>query len=182
MDWVPRSLRRQARRINDASHELAGELGRCPTVSELASKLGANHEDFQRSVDELQNLQLESLQSQAEGGTGENLLLASRLEEDPFQTTCHAEIHHLLDMALSGLGKKEGEVLRLYYLEELTMTEIGALLGICESRVSQIRVAALTHLRARLIFQPPCQRIVSTTVWKVTNILPTGRYYTSSPL
>jgi RNA polymerase sigma factor for flagellar operon FliA len=76
--------------------------------------------------------------------------VATRLEEDPFQTTLRTELRVLLSGAIEELDTKERQVLGLYYLEELTMKEVGVIMGVGESRVSQIHTAALLGLRARL--------------------------------
>ncbi len=159
MDWGPRNLRQKARRLEQASRELTGELGHVPSAPEIASKLGLPIEDFQRLLGDLNGLRLESLHIWSEEGVGEkDVPVASRPEEDPFQITFRLEMRHLLQEALSELDGKEGAVLGLYYLEEFTMKEIGEMLGIGESRVSQIHAAALRHLRSRLArfqFFPP---------------------------
>ena len=156
MDWSPRNLRRQARRVEKASHELMGELGHSPSVSEIASKLGLPLEDLHRLLDEFRGLALVSLHACSEERTREEgLPIAFRPEEDPFQMTVRQEIRHFLEEGLSQLDEKEREVLALYYLEELTMKKIGKILGIGESRVSQVHAAALVHLRSLLVlFQP----------------------------
>ena len=159
LDWGPRNLRQQARRLEQASRELTGELGHLPSGSEIASKLGLPIEDFQRLLGDLDGLRLESLHHWAGEETREqHVPVAIRPEEDPFQTTFRLEIRHLLGEALSELDGREGTVLGLYYLEEFTMKRIGEILGIDESRVSQIHAAALRHLRSRLrrfYFFPP---------------------------
>ena len=151
MDWGPRSLRQKARRLEQASRELTSELGQIPSRLELASKLRLPIEDFQRLLGDLNGLQLESLHIGSEEGTGQqNVLVAFRPEEDPFQMTFRLELRLLLKEALSELDGKEGAVVGLYYLREFTMKEIGGFLGIGESRVSQIHAAAMGHLRSHL--------------------------------
>lgn len=153
LDWSPRSLRQKARRLERASHELTGELGHSPSTSEIASKLSVPIEDLHRLQGELRGLGLRSLHIWSEEGTEEEgLPLAFRPEEDPFQMTFRREVRDLLGETLSKLEEKERQVLGFYYLEELTMKKIGKILGIGESRVSQIRAPALVHLRSRLLF------------------------------
>ena len=178
MDWGPRNLRRQARRFERASRELTAELGHFPSESEIASKLGLPIEDFQLLLGELRGLRLESLHIWSEEGNGEgNLPTAFRPEEDPFEMTFRWEIRHLLGEALSELDEREGDVLGLYYLEELTMKKIGKILGIDESRVSQIHAVALVHLRSRLVpFQPRCLNPASVTPVKAGDVSPTERH------
>jgi RNA polymerase sigma factor FliA len=152
MDWSPRNLRRQARRIEDARRDLAATLGRAPGEPELAAHLAMPLAEFQHLLGELRGLDLGSLQFGSEEGTAEDTIsaLATRPEDDPFQQTFRAEIRTLLEQAIDELDAKERQVLALYYLEELTMKEVGAILNVGESRVSQIHTAALIALRARL--------------------------------
>jgi len=151
MDWGPRGLRHQARGIEQASHELTGQLGHVPSGSEIACKLGLPMEQFQRLLSDLNGLKLESLHLWFEEGTDKQAVpIACRIEEDPFQMTFQSEIRHLLREALLELDSREGTVLGLYYLEEFKMKRIGEILGVAESRVSQIHAEALRHLRSLL--------------------------------
>ncbi len=151
MDWSPRNLRRQARRIEEAVRELSADLGHAPSEPEIATKLGLPLEDFQILLGDLRSLDIGSLQAQFEA-TGEEAaaVVATRVEEDPFQTTLRTELRVLLAGAIEELDAKERQVLGLYYLEELTMKEVGVIMSVGESRVSQIHTAALIRLRARL--------------------------------
>jgi RNA polymerase sigma factor FliA len=166
MDWSPRNLRRQARRLEEASHDLIGELGHAPSSSEMASKLRLPIEDLQHLLGELGGLVLESLQTPCGERSGEESLpIASRPEEDPFQMTLRQEVRQLLEDALWKLGAKEREVLGLYYFQEVPMKKIGKILGIGESRVSQVHAAALVHLRSRLLlFQRGRLALATTTL------------------
>ena len=174
MDWAPRNLRRQAHRLEQASRELIGELGHSPSASEIASKLGLPIEDVQRLLGDLRGLRLESLQIWPDEGTGEETLpVAFRAEEDPFQMAFRLETRHLLEEALSELDEKEGDVLGLYYFEELNMKDIGMILGVGESRVSQIHAAALVHLRSLLVpFQRRCQEPASAAPASAGDVTP----------
>jgi len=152
MDWSPRNLRRQARRIEEARRDLAAQLGRGPSEPELATHLGLPLVEMQHLLGELRGLDLGSLQGTSEDGNAEDtsVALATRPEDDPFQQTFRAEVRTMLAQAIDELGEKERQVLALYYLEELTMKEVGAILHVGESRVSQIHTAALIALRSRL--------------------------------
>ena len=151
LDWSPRHLRRQSRRIENANRELAAELGRSPSEPELAERLGLSLEEFQQLLGELRGLDLGSLQIES-GETGEELaaLIAAKVEDDPFHLAARAEMRAILADAIRGLDDKERQVLGLYYLEELTMKEVGVIMDIGESRVSQIHTAALIRLRSKL--------------------------------
>ena len=152
MDWSPRHLRRQAREIEEVHRELSAQLGRAPTEPEIAERLGLELVAFQQLLGELRGLDLGSLQTQSEEGLAEEnpAVAASRPEEDPFHLTLRGEMRALLAEAIEDLDEKERQVLGLYYLEELTMKEVGMILDIGESRVSQIHTAALIRLRSRL--------------------------------
>jgi RNA polymerase sigma factor for flagellar operon FliA len=152
LDWSPRNLRRQARRIEEAHRELAALSGHAPSEPEIAVHLGLDLEDFQHLLGELRGLDLGSLHSQADDGGSDDQMsgVAFRLEEDPFNVTLRSEMRTLLSQAIDELDEKERQVLALYYLEELTMKEVGMIMNIGESRVSQIHTAALIRLRVRL--------------------------------
>jgi RNA polymerase sigma factor FliA len=152
LDWSPRNLRRQARRIEEAHRELAALSGHAPSEPEIAVHLGLDLEDFQHLLGELRGLDLGSLHSQADDGGSDDQMsgVAFRPEEDPFNVTLRSEMRTLLSQAIDELDEKERQVLALYYLEELTMKELGMIMNIGESRVSQIHTAALIRLRVRL--------------------------------
>ncbi|MGC1620216.1 MAG: FliA/WhiG family RNA polymerase sigma factor [Candidatus Acidiferrum sp.] len=152
LDWSPRDLRRQARRIEEAHRELAATLGHAASEPELATHLGLELDEFQHLLGELRGLDLGSLNTRSVEGAGDEQFsgVAIRPEEDPFGVTLRAEMRTLLSQAIDELERKERQVLALYYLEELTMKKVGLIMNIGESRVSQIRTAALIGLRARL--------------------------------
>jgi RNA polymerase sigma factor for flagellar operon FliA len=151
-DWSPRSLRQLARSVEQANRDLASELGRWPTEPEVAGKLGMKLEELQSLLGELRGLDLGSLQTRYDESDGEEVieLLSDKDGESPFQLCMRAEMLGLVARAIEGLGEKERQVLSLYYVEELTMKEVGAVMNIGESRVSQIHNAALIQVRAHL--------------------------------
>ena len=153
MDWSPRHLRRQARRIEEAHRDLKLRLGRVASEPELAKELGMKLEDFQHLLGELRGLDLGSLQAESKDPQAEEEMVTYRpggTDKDPFFLCLHGEIRSHIARALEDLDEKEKQVVTLYYLEELTMKEVGAVLGVGESRVSQIHSAAIVRLRARL--------------------------------
>ena len=128
-------------------------LGRVATEPELAKELGMSLEDFQHLLGELRGLDLGSLQAESMDPQAEEDVVSYRpggSEKDPFFLCLHGEIRSHIASALDDLDEKEKQVVTLYYLEELTMKEVGAVLGVGESRVSQIHSAAIVRLRARL--------------------------------
>ena len=153
MDWSPRHLRRQARRIEEAHRDLKLRLGRVATEPELAKELDMSLEDFQHLLGELRGLDLGSLQAESVDPQAEEEVVSYRpggSNKDPFFLCLHGEIRTHIASALGDLDEKERQVVTLYYLEELTMKEVGAVLGVGESRVSQIHSAAIVRLRSRL--------------------------------
>ena len=153
MDWSPRHLRRQARRIEEAHRDLKLRLSRVATEPELAKELGMILEDFQHLLGELRGLDLGSLQAESMDPQAEEDAVSYRpggTDKDPFFLCLHGEIRSHIASALEDLDEKEKQVVTLYYLEELTMKEVGAVLGVGESRISQIHSSAIIRLRARL--------------------------------
>ena len=152
VDWSPRALRRQARRLEQAVLSCKAKLGRDPTEPEIAAELQISLENLQQLLGDLRGLDVGSLQADAgEGAEEEGAQHRSdREEESPYHQTLRSEMNGLLESAIGELPERERQVLALYHFEELTMKEVGDVLGIGESRVSQIHTAALIRLRARM--------------------------------
>jgi RNA polymerase sigma factor FliA len=153
MDWGPRDLRRQARRIEEASQKLRAVLGRNPTEPELAHELELNLPQLQKLFGDIDALEIGSLRI-VSPDDGRELDLCECLSgdngDDPLTECLRSEMKNLLSRAISELAEKERQVLTLYYFEERTMKEIGATLGVGESRVSQIHAAAVLRLRTQM--------------------------------
>jgi len=152
VDWSPRTLRSQARRLEQAVFDCKGRLGRDPTETEIAVALEISLSQLQRLLSDLRGLDVGSLQPDSDFGNSEEALrsCASKDEEDPYHQTLRLEMQGLLTGAVDQLPVREREVLALYHFAELTMKEVGVAMGIGESRVSQIHSSAIIHLRARL--------------------------------
>lgn len=153
LDWSPRPLRRKARRIEEAQQRLRARLGYSPSESQLAEELGIGLDKFQHLLGELRGLDLRSLQSETmEEGSGRETHNNTQTEppEDAFSLCLRSEMTGLLAKAVEELPERERQLLALYYYEELTMKEAGAVLGIGEARVSQLHSAAIVRLRARM--------------------------------
>ena len=150
-DWGPRSLRAKARQLEKGRLEMSAALGRSPTDSEVAAYLGLTPPELARLLMELRALDLGSLEAT---GTSEGRELPTQHPRssaaDPFSICLRGELKSRVLQAMAGLGEKERQVLTLYYAEELTMKEVGTVLGIGESRVSQIHSAAIIRLRGWL--------------------------------
>lgn len=152
-DWAPRDLRRQARRIEQTQSTLRNTLGRSPTEEETAQALNLSLEQYYELLGTLNGLALGSLDSTADHDGSQDELatyVPYAPDEDPFFICAKSEMREVLASALEDLPKRERDVLVLYYYEELTLKEVGAVLGVVESRVSQLRSAAVLRLRSRM--------------------------------
>jgi RNA polymerase sigma factor for flagellar operon FliA len=153
LDWSPRPLRKKARQLEQAHQRLRAQFGRPATEPELAIELGMELKELQRLLGDLRGLDLGSLQDEFTVSGQERESLAAPVEgpdQEPFAQCLQGELRDLLSRAVNELQPRERQVLSLYYFEELTMKEVGAVLGVGEARVSQIHSAALVRLRARM--------------------------------
>jgi len=152
VDWSPRALRRQARRLEQAISDCKARLGRDRTEPEIAAELNITLESLQQLLGDLRGLDIGSLQSESNDSPGGEAPQPRAVgeESDPYQQALHSEMNGLLDRAIGELPDRERQVLALYHYEELTMKEVGAVPKIGESRVSQIHTAALLRLRVRM--------------------------------
>lgn len=151
-DWGPRDLRRKARYIETVVRQLWTTLGRNPQEEEIAQAMGVELQDLQQTLWQLRSLELGSiaLSQEEEDSSDRVLALAAGDELNPFHICARTEQREKLAQAINMLGEREQLVLSLYYFEELSMKEIGRVLGVVESRVSQIHTAAIIKLRALL--------------------------------
>jgi RNA polymerase sigma factor for flagellar operon FliA len=153
LDWVPRSLRRKKKDIEGAYHALEQQMGRAATDEEVAVHLGMPLEELHKNLDDLKGVTLGTFVEVGEDGEGESLIsfVPDPDAEDPHQIFQSSEIKDILRDAMDVLPKKEKFVVQLYYFDELTMKEIGTLLNITESRVSQLHTKAMLRLRGKLL-------------------------------
>jgi RNA polymerase sigma factor FliA len=151
-DWSPREMRRKGRLIEQAINELRGQLGRNPDELEIAEKMQLDLKSFQLLLGELNGLGIGTLHRTRIDGSNEEELayIPGKSEDCPFLRCLEGEMQRRLVDALATLPERERLVVTLYYYEELTQREIGVLLGIVESRVSQIHTSAVLRLRAAL--------------------------------
>jgi RNA polymerase sigma factor for flagellar operon FliA len=152
LDWAPRSLRRMRRDLDAATATLRHELRREPTEEEVADKMSMTPAEFDKSMDQIRTLELGAIR-QLDATTEDGLPLLELCldpEEGPDAQLHRTELRRLLAKAILELPERERQILALYYEEELTMAEIGKVIGVCESRVSQLRSLALSRLRTHL--------------------------------
>ncbi|MFQ5672367.1 MAG: FliA/WhiG family RNA polymerase sigma factor [Nitrospinales bacterium] len=155
MDWVPRSIRQKASSLDAVCQKLQAQMGRPPEHEEIASEMGISIDEFFETLNQTQTmpmLSLEELGISRDEGDARSLLdcLAGKADADP-QVQLHlSELKGIIAKAIDTLPEKERLMISLYYYEELTMKEIGEVLGITESRVSQIHSKAVLKLRTKL--------------------------------
>ncbi len=152
LDWGSRELRRKGRSIEEATQKLTQQLNRRPSEGEVAAELCMALGQYQELLGELKSLEIGSLhEMRNEDSTEEELAyVPTAPEDDPLYRCMKNEMSSQLSAAIAELPERDARVLVLYYVEEMTQKEIGAVLGLVESRVSQIRSAAVNALRARL--------------------------------
>jgi RNA polymerase sigma factor for flagellar operon FliA len=145
-------LRRKGRAVEHAIQALIGRLRRSPTDIEIAQQLNIPLAAYQQLLGELKGLEIGSLHSERSGDSDEVELdlLPGRSEDDPLFRFLDGEMRQHLTTAINDLPERERMVLTLYYYEEVNMKDIGVILGVVESRISQIHASAVLHLRARL--------------------------------
>jgi RNA polymerase sigma factor FliA len=156
MDWVPRSVRARAREIERVHAKLEHRLHRTPTDEEMARELKISTEDFQESLVKISNstvVALDELWSVSDS-SGDQISLLDTLQDpdapDPQQLLAASELKDRLADAISALPEREKLVIALYYYENLTLREIGEVLGVTESRISQLHTKAVLRLKSRL--------------------------------
>ncbi len=155
LDWVPRSIRQKASNLDAVSRKLQSKLGRLPEDEEIAKEMGVTLEEFFDTLNETRNmplLSLEDLGIARDSGDKHSLLetLEGKGDVDPQTQMRLKELKNLIAAAIDSLPEKERLMVSLYYYEELTMKEIGEVLGITESRISQIHSKAVYRLRTKL--------------------------------
>jgi RNA polymerase sigma factor FliA len=156
LDWVPRSVRSRARDIERAIGELEAKLGRVPTDEEIAGKLGITTEELDESLSEISRSSIAALDElwTIGGSGGDQVSLIDTIEDteapDPQGALSQTELREAIADAIARLPEREKLVVTLYYYEELTLREIGEVLGVTESRVSQLHTKAILRLKARL--------------------------------
>jgi len=155
MDWVPRSIRQKASAVDKVVQKLQAKLRRTPEDEEVAKEMGLSLDQFHDTLNETKSIpifSLEDLGIAKESGEQQSLLdcLAGKADADPQTQIRLIELKEIIAKAIDALPEKERLMVSLYYYEELTMKEIGAVLEITESRVSQIHSKAVYRLRTKL--------------------------------
>jgi len=156
VDWVPRSVRQKAKELESTVAALEGKLGRPATDQEISEALGISLEQYYELLSQVKGISLASLDEVWTGDPDEEgklrfgQMIEDKWSEDPGATVEDVEVKRVLAEAIDQLPERERLVIALYYYEGLTLKEIGEVLGVSESRISQIHTKAIVRLRGRL--------------------------------
>lgn len=162
LDWVPRSVRTKARTVESACFKLSQDLGRPPTNEEMAHELGLNMAEFSTLVNDATTPRLVSLSGGRQMMYGAGRLvedsesrspadsLVDLSVDDPLSSTVSGEVAEVMAAVVSRLDGRQRTVLALYCVEELTLSEIGDVLGVTESRVSQMHTRTVRAIQGEL--------------------------------
>jgi RNA polymerase sigma factor for flagellar operon FliA len=156
LDWVPRSVRTKAREIERMNAKLEHQLHRAPTDQEMAQGLEVSVEEFQESLVRISNSSVVALDElwTVSDSSGDQVSLHDTIEDPQADEPAHemdtTEMKDRLADAIARLPEREKLVVALYYYENLTLREIGEVLGVTESRVSQLHTKAVLRLKSRL--------------------------------
>jgi RNA polymerase sigma factor FliA len=152
-DWLPRSLRKNMRQLELTISQLEQQLGRPPTEKEIASKLELTLDDYYDMLGDCSGHQLVYYEDFHENESGEHFLDRFQSDDDngdPIKGLLSSDFREALIDAIESLPEREKILMSLYYEQELNLKEIGAVMGVSESRVSQLHSQAVSRLRATL--------------------------------
>ncbi|MFC7218254.1 RNA polymerase sigma factor WhiG [Streptomyces polyrhachis] len=156
LDWIPRSVRQKARAVERAYGTLEASLRRSPSEVEVAEEMGISLEELHGVFSQLSLANVVALEEllHVSSDSGDRLSLMDTLEDtaadNPVEVAEDRELRRLLARSINTLPEREKTVVTLYYYEGLTLAEIGQVLGVTESRVSQIHTKSVLQLRAKL--------------------------------
>jgi RNA polymerase sigma factor for flagellar operon FliA len=157
LDWVPRSVRQKSRELQRVYARLENELGRMPYDDEVCEKLGISQKEYEDMLSDVAPTTIISLEEAMPDRSTDSkeIRIIDTIEdpggENPLRELGFNEVKEILKETIANLPEKEKLVVALYHYEELTLKEIGVVLEISESRVSQIHSKAILKLRARLL-------------------------------
>ncbi len=156
LDWVPRSVRARAREIERTNMKLEARLQRAPTDEEMSQEMEMTLEEFQDSLLQISNSTIVALDElwSVSDSSGDSVSLLDTIPDrntpDPQAVVDQSELRDRIADAIGALPEREKLVIALYYYENLTLREIGEVLGVTESRVSQLHTKAVLRLRSKL--------------------------------
>ncbi len=154
LDWMSRTARQNGRRLEHAHTELEHRFGRTVTCGEVAEWLGMEVDELHRVADQANGISIVHLDDVQQDGSSEQGCYGDVIEDEraanPFSSLTSLELQRIVAAGIGELPEKERLVISLYYYQDLSLKEIGGMLGITESRVCQIRSKAVKQLRKRL--------------------------------
>lgn len=151
-DWLPRSVRRNQRTIDAAIHAVEQKLKRSASESEVAAEMGLSLADYQERLGDARGAQLVYLDELTGSDSEDNFLDRHAGDEnaDPERILGSERFRGALIAAIEGLPEREKQIMGMYYEHDMNLKEIGAVLGVTESRVCQLHAQAVSRLRAKL--------------------------------
>jgi RNA polymerase sigma factor for flagellar operon FliA len=153
-DWVPRSIREKAKTVERAYSKLEANLGRPATDEEMCSELGMNQEEFHDLLNKAKSISLLNIDDSASFNKGDKKLISEVMEDhralNPYTTVSQKDSREKIKEGIMTLPEKQRLVLSLYYYEDLNLKEIGQVLDVTESRVSQLHTQAIIKLKTKL--------------------------------
>lgn len=153
-DWVPRSVRDKAKLLDRTFVNLEAELGRSPTDEEVCEKLSITIDDFHDMVNQVRPVSVLSIDEAATFSSVDKKSILNLLEgcklNNPFNQLNLKSVKGIVTQSIEDLPERQRLVLSLYYYEDLNLKEIGKILRVTESRVSQLHAQAIARLRAKL--------------------------------
>ena len=153
-DWVPRSIRDKAKLLERTFSQLEADLGRSATDEEVANKLGLTMDEFHGLVYQVCPVSLLSIDNQTTFSSMDKKSMINFLEDvkvnNPFNHLQTKTLKKVITKSINSLSEKHKIILSLYYYEDLNLKEIGRVLRVTESRVSQLHAQAILRLRAKL--------------------------------
>lgn len=150
LDWASRDMRRRHKKLEAVTRDLTAILHRNPTDAEVAERMGVDLERWRQMLADLQHIGLVSMGSRREGDDLPPPDVPAKADSQPDRICARTELREALARAMQTLPERYRKVVVLYYGNDLTMKEIGGMLGINESRVSQIHKSALARMAVAL--------------------------------
>lgn len=150
LDWIPRSVRQKSKTIEETYNKLENRLGRNAKDIEVAKELNISIDELNSILQQINSFNIVSLEEKLYDSNIVNYL---KNDEDslPEDIICNRELHEVLQLSIEKLPEREKQVISLYYFNEVTYKEIGEILGISESRVSQLHSKAISRLKAKIV-------------------------------
>lgn len=145
IDWAPRYVRKNQKNISSAVSLLEDDLGRTPTEEEVCYEIGVTLEEYTKMLDEINLLQVSSIDEQFKEVNN-----SPKKEPSTEEVVEKEEVLTALAESIENLPERDQQIVKLYYFEELSLKEIGKLLGISDSRTSQLHIRSISRLREML--------------------------------